>query len=203
MRALFFSAAAALACLIGIAACGDVVVAPPADGGVDTGSGGDGAVTADAAKDTAPPTPDASPDTGPVDAGSPTPNAVSCGNATCTPATQVCCTTQQGAQTCEPLAGGCPAQTVPQTCDDRSDCKAGEVCCIGTKGTGGPGGFGNPVVECKANSCGTIQGFAVPQLCKTNAECTQGLTCVSEPCSGRTISTCGGINPLAKGVICP
>lgn len=143
-------------------------------GGSSTSSSGgvtDGSATTDGSTNT-----DGGTSSG---ASSGTPNSVTCGTATCNTTTQKCCSTfQQGmgiVQSCVAKAADC--QGGEQSCDDKTDCPAGQICCAG----GGPGGgFG---ASCQT-TCNGIQ------ICKAANECTDGGTCQTYTCFNRQVSLC-------------
>jgi hypothetical protein len=107
-------------------------------------------------KDSGPPTMDASPPIG----------TISCGDKSCDPATQVCCVSFMGGQSC--TAKGKCSGGIGLACTSAASCPGGEKCCF----SGGGGGGG---ASCKA-SCG-MGGPGSAQLCATDAECPMGQTC--------------------------
>lgn len=204
MRVIVLASVSLAASSIAFAACGGAIVDTPqddagttaTDSGVkpdssavrDSGPAPDATTGRDAAADSSIP-----PNDGGGGPGTPTPDQISCGATTCNSTTDVCCIDRNQAQTCITKGTTCD-QGIAQGCDDKADCTGGDVCC-GAQGAAGP------AIECKP-TCGSIQGFPLPQLCKTDSECGGGVPCVTTACSGRTIQTCGPINPLVKQAIC-
>jgi hypothetical protein len=118
------------------------------------------------------------------DAGMPsTPDSVQCGSTTCDTTKQACCHLYGASpsQTCIALSGGsCPAGDRIE-CDETADCPAGDFC---NQTANAP-----MYMEC--------QSIAGRIACRSDAECTGGVRCITQTCNaglGRpiVISTCGG-----------
>ncbi|MBX3264803.1 MAG: hypothetical protein KF782_34345 [Labilithrix sp.] len=175
------------------AACGGAVAPVIGDGegsgssggdgrGVGGGSGSGGGSRADggfADVDGAPP--DAPPDAGASD-----PGVIACGATTCqagplgAPAGEYCCV--------EGAAGG-PASSCKSAaerscrghrlaCDEAADCGGATVCCAERQRSSG----GDFVVTVCRPTC--ITGAPRFQVCKTDAECENGGSCVAYDCGG-------------------
>lgn len=160
-----------LACfLAGVSACGGSVETQPA-GGVDAGSDGGSEPDGGTANDAGTPLPS-------------DPGYVQCGGQPCESATSYCC--DDNAANTEK----CVPQTVSacggyrRSCDESADCPAGTVCCLIAPQM--------PWIE-YTTWCGSSCGAdSFLQVCKSDAECT-GVPCVTQPCHGETISTCGAL----------
>ena len=129
-------------------------------------------------------------DAGPPEGGLPTtdPGSVRCNGATCAAINHFCCD-QSGAESClaKPIPGACAGFT--RECDEKADCIGQNVCCI-------PPNASIKVAyntRCEAN-CGNNDPFSY-QVCKTSAECLNGMACIGQPCLGTVIYTCGGLIP--------
>jgi hypothetical protein len=88
--------------------------------------------------------------------------------------------------TCVKHGASCPVLTAAFNCAGKSDCPTGQICC-GTATTT------SAQTSC-ATSCPTqgnsSQGQA--QLCKGNAECQNGMTCIPQTClEGANLDLCG------------
>ncbi|WP_394837759.1 hypothetical protein LVJ94_12680 [Pendulispora rubella] len=117
------------------------------------------------------------------------PGELVCGNQVCNTDEQYCCLVDGGATCNSPEAGAC--RGIEVGCDEQPDCdtEGGDVCCGTAKG-------GDVSAECKpASQCSNP--FESRRICKTNAECGDADKCVTQPCKGIIISTCGGIPPSA------
>ena len=110
----------------------------------------------------------------------PTPGSIDCFGTPCNSATQTCCVdTDSGIAQC---ATSCDFGVIPITCDERTDCAPGKICCVG--------GFGN--VDCQPTCTGE-------RLCHTDSECDLGSSCVEVPCRGTVIGVCGPVGSYVKG----
>jgi hypothetical protein len=86
---------------------------------------------------------------------------VPCGSASCSTATQYCCSNGDGGGTCDPYNGGSCASGVKVSCNEATDCASG-VCCE-------PDQFGPQSTSCMP-SC-PAGNF---QVCRTDSECGGG-----------------------------
>lgn len=144
-------------------------------------------------------------DSGPVDSGSdaPTrgdggvpeggrpsdPGVVACGVATtCSPTPgEFCCVDVDGG-----FIGCGPGPSLSfcmgkfqEHCDESADCDAGvPECCVSFGGPVDP-----PGTACRTSCAGGVQ------VCKTSAECKNGMPCVVQTCRGQLLETCGAIPP--------
>ena len=118
------------------------------------------------------------------DARASNPKQLRCGNQTCNTDEQYCCVLDSGG-TCIDEGSDAGCQGIEVGCDEQADCDDTDVCC----GTA----QGNDVsVECvSASACNNP--FRNRRVCKTNEECGDAGPCVTQPCKGIIISTCGGI----------
>jgi hypothetical protein len=141
-----------------------------------TCSQGTWACTAIACVDAAPPLPTSDP------------GSVSCNGMTCAAINHFCCD-QMGVESCmsKPKPGTCAGSQ--RECDEKADCIGANVCCIPPNQ--------NILLAyntmCAAN-CGMNDPFSF-QVCKTSAECQNGMACIGQPCLGKIIYTCGGAIP--------
>jgi hypothetical protein len=76
-----------------------------------------------------------------------------------------------------------------RACDETADCDPGNVCCIPP----------NANIALAYNSqcvpsaqCSGMDPYAY-RMCKSSSECPANVACVTQPCHGYVISTCGGI----------
>lgn len=110
-----------------------------------------------------------------VDGGAPpSPGAIACGSGSCNAATQTCCRTLDGGASCT-ATGQCSGASV--ACDEKADCQGGAICCAGLGGRG--------AARCDAK-CGRFD----TQLCRTNAECGDGVCYVNSCLGGVVIQAC-------------
>jgi hypothetical protein len=163
-----------------VVACGsDAALGDEADGGVDgatptpgneTGGGGSGSGALDGAAADGGDLEDASADGAVGDATASNPNTIVCGAHLCNADTQICCKTLNDAG-CQAPGSSCQGTTAE--CDEAADCLGPEICCAAALGLGS--------ATC-SNNCTATQR----QLCKTNAECSNG-TCYTNNCVGGTV----------------
>ena len=94
------------------------------------------------------------------------PGVVLCGgDAGCSvPATDCCI---GSATTC--VAAGSTCSGCEIACDETSDCPNGQICCFNIGDTSG-----NFTMTCQTGTCPAV-GLASAQVCKTNAECPDGM----------------------------
>lgn len=112
----------------------------------------------------------------------PTPGAVECFVDTCKVNDKpVCCLARDGGTTS--CMTSCKAGDYPFTCDDRTDCGPGQVCCVGLLGD----------TACTP-SCNN------ERLCRSDSECDTGSTCLAVPCRGKVIGACGPLGTYVKSV---
>ncbi|WP_394848266.1 hypothetical protein LZC95_12470 [Pendulispora brunnea] len=133
---------------------------------------------------------DAGTDAFPEDARASDPKSLRCGNTRCNTDDQFCCVQDDGGAACasDSDGGACNGGT-EIGCDEQADCDEGEVCC-------GTAKLGEVTVECAPpTSCNNP--FENRRICKTDAECGDAGACVTQPCKGIIVSTCGGIPPSA------
>lgn len=150
--------------------------------GGGSGSGSGGGARADAGS-------------GGVDGGSPDapppdgvsdPGVITCGATTCkaggiaTPGAQYCCVEEAAGgptSSCKPSAErGCRGHRL--TCDEAADCGGATVCCAERQRFGGSDFV---VTGCRP-TC--ITGAPRFQVCKTDAECENGGSCLAYDCGG-------------------
>ena len=150
----------------------------PVDGSVNTDSSVDAGTVADGSVD-------AGADSGIVS----DPHKLACETETCTTPNQACCNFTDGGAACtdtSSLACGANGGT-KQDCKQAADCSpdggTAILCC--------DNGFNGPE-HAPDFVCGAI--CAGPQVCRTDAECTNGQTCVTQTCHGRVVDTCGALN---------
>ncbi len=112
------------------------------------------------------------------------PGTVNCGPTNCPVPAQLCCfLAGDGGTMCENTAGIEPCMIGdPHRCDEAADCPAGSICCGGVKGTG--------IATICVPDAGTCPSMEA-QVCKTNAECTNGMSCAAIVCKGETLGFCG------------
>lgn len=120
----------------------------------------------------------------------PTPGQTRCGGTLCDSSSEYCCSGMAGS------GGGtgfemCSATFCPfrRECDEPSDCVGGDVCCYSVFMSPPPimGARCIPAAECMSD----YDWLG----CATQADCeAQGApACVSQPCGGGTIQTCGPV----------
>jgi hypothetical protein len=172
---------ALLVCGLGAAvvACGSdaALTGDEADGGFDgattappngTGGGGSGSGALDGGA--ADGGEDAGADGAVGDATASNPNNIVCGAHLCNADTEICCKTFNDAG-CQAPGSNCQGTTAE--CDEAADCSGAQVCCAAALGQGS--------ASCRNNCTGQER-----QLCKTNAECSNG-TCYTNRCVGGTV----------------
>lgn len=99
---------------------------------------------------------------------------VKCGNTTCSPPSNVCCSSDPTSTgTCAMASDTC--SNLKFFCDDPSDCPAGQDCCIVPNG-GGTGSLCMSASDC--TSQGGLQGCQMPSDCNG-----QGTCCNNAPAS--------------------
>ncbi len=111
------------------------------------------------------------------------PGTTKCGGLSCATASHYCCvdTTDGGPATC--LDNGVSAcGGIRQKCDEAADCPTANICCINAGDAASIADNTVCVTACDAD------GF---QVCRTDAECKNGLLCVGQMCNGIWIQTCG------------
>lgn len=121
------------------------------------------------------------------------PGFVTCAGAPCAVPADMCCDASlvpmSSTQKCVPQTMSA-CGVLRRTCDEAADCGGGQVCCI-------PPNANIQIAlnaQCEAKgSCKDPTYF--PQLCKTSAECDNGMACVMQTCLGAVVWTCGGIDP--------
>jgi hypothetical protein len=74
----------------------------------------------------------------------------------------------------------------PFYCDESADCDPGLHCCLSSART---------LFSCQS-SCDARQ-----RLCKSDAECDSGKTCIAYSCGGRALGSCGVLTPSLKQVL--
>jgi hypothetical protein len=113
---------------------------------------------------------DAQPPPPPPDA-SPPPQPIQCGTSSCDPNTQVCCVTFNGQNVNETCTAQGQCSGAALACTNAASCPPNEVCCATLTQQ-------QQSSQCQAQCQG---GFQHPQLCSTDAECPQGMTCKNSP----------------------
>lgn len=142
--------------LLLLAGCGGAIATPPSG---DAGS-------------TVTPAPTASP-TSAVDAAPPGPT-VACGGGSCSGA---CCTDlRTGREECRTAGDACRGHRV--SCDETTDCPAGDVCCAEIVEEGG--GLETAYVSACRRSCTT--GIVRVKVCQRDDECESG-SCRAYACA--------------------
>ncbi|WP_394826952.1 hypothetical protein [Pendulispora albinea] len=162
-------------------ATGAVFVACGGDDSSPTSPGNDGGTDTTTRPDTGGSPNDAG---GPRDARASDPQRVACGSQTCDTDQQICCRRLDGGDSCIGETGP-ECDGIEVACDERADCTdpANPICC------GAVTLSGDFSVECQA-TCGSA---ASRQICKSDVECGDGGSCITQRCRGVDISTCGGI----------
>lgn len=103
---------------------------------------------------------------------------IDCGDSVCTVGETVCCYVD-GVGSCVPDEGGDSCQVngayglVKASCDDASDCSAGQDCCHNSIGD-----------ETKVHKCAALCDYAV--VCNSSGSCPEGLTCLEADGGGYT-----------------
>jgi len=124
-----------------------------------------------------------------IDAGPPPssdPGQITCAGAPCSVPAHYCCddaTADGGTEKCVP-ASTSACGGLRRACDEAADCGGGQVCCIPPNAA--------PFVAYNAQCAVTCKNDPLSyQLCKTDQECENGLTCVTQVCHGKEIRSCG------------
>ncbi len=116
-------------------------------------------------------------------------------NEYCTPETQHCCETPEGAtepSACTATGTACPTGSTDWGCEDPvSDCPSGQVCCapgasIGL-GTPGCGNFAHKMTGTACVAAGSCTGIT---LCTSDSECPSGMTCTPFGKAGNDVGGC-------------
>jgi hypothetical protein len=114
------------------------------------------------------------------------PGKITCAGAPCDVPANYCCdgaAADGGTQKCVPLSVS-SCGDLRRACDEAADCNGGQVCCIPPNNA--------PFVAYNAQCAPTCKNDPLSyQLCKTDAECENGLTCVTQLCHGKEIRSCG------------
>jgi hypothetical protein len=120
----------------------------------------------------------------PLEGDAPDPGSVVCDGLPCASLDHYCCDDNMaGTEKCVPdQVSACAG--FRRKCDEAADCPGGQVCCIPPNAAP----FIAYTTFCVA-SC-TFDPLAY-QVCKTDAECEKGMACVTQPCHGETIQSCG------------
>jgi hypothetical protein len=124
-----------------------------------------------------------------IDAGPPPssdPGQITCAGAPCSVPAHYCCddaTADGGTEKCVP-ASTSACGGLRRACDEAADCGGGQVCCIPPNGAQFVAYNAQCAVTCKNDPLSY-------QLCKTDQECENGLTCVTQVCHGKEIRSCG------------
>jgi hypothetical protein len=116
------------------------------------------------------------------------PGNFTCNGAPCAVPTNVCCGTTPTAAMCQPAATTCAGSSF--ACDEKGDCANGQICCFVAVSTTAANNACTTGTTCSG-------GLFSIQICKTDAECTNGMSCVPQSCpvggSTVTIGACGAI----------
>lgn len=126
-----------------------------------------------------------------TDAGPPPtsdPGQITCAGAPCSVPANYCCdgaTADGGTEKCVPgFTSSCGG--LRRACDEALDCPGGQVCCIPPDAA--------PFIAYNAQCAATCKNDPLSyQLCKTDLECENGLTCVTQICHGKEIRSCGAL----------
>jgi hypothetical protein len=121
-------------------------------------------------------TPDSAPEAGSVSLACSTLGNVSHRDAgTCSYPTDVCCSDYTQSSCTPPPACGAK---FAWSCAGSADCSSGEICCVAVQNAGGQG-----TASCQPSST-CPSSLLSAQLCKTNADCTNGSACIMYDCAG-------------------
>jgi hypothetical protein len=134
-----------------------------------------------------------------------------CGSTPCDLSSHVCCVNYLGDGTCLASGSTCPTSgNLPQAqfeCLQASDCTCGKVCCVIAQDTAGASSAGSSCQDISATGAcspvadaGSASKAGSAQLCQTNAECKNDLTCSWQACDVQTpygpakpnLTMCGG-----------
>jgi hypothetical protein len=126
---------------------------------------------------------------GPMGGAACNPGVVTCGGATCAVPSHECCAGSTG-DTCVTMGGTCSSGSV-QTCDEKSDCTGGNICCLLAISATVSTTTCQPGPTCPS-------GLASAQVCKTDAECAGG-SCSLWNCAGNAAEACQAPNPICTG----
>ncbi len=131
-------------------------------------------------------------DSGSLDGAVSDPKSITCNGMPCAVPANYCCDEgmfpNPGPQKCVPnTTSSCGGRR--RSCDETADCNSGDVCCIPP----------NAALALSYNSlcvlaanCSGMDPYSY-RMCKSSLECPVNVTCVTQPCHGYVISTCGGI----------
>jgi hypothetical protein len=102
------------------------------------------------------------------DAGGPQSKAIRCGTAECT-GDLICC--YLGSRSCSPAATCEANQGIPMSCTEKSNCGAGEVCCLDSSAL---------TASCKkSEACAITDGYETLCIPDRADDCFPGQTCQS------------------------
>jgi hypothetical protein len=114
------------------------------------------------------------------------------GSLYCTGGTTHCCEPSMGTSTCEPEATPCAQGDTDWVCDDPSDCGAQMVCCaMATLVQTGNPMCGNYATGFHATHCAASCAQGEIQMCTSNGECSNGMTCIPFKAKGNQVGGCG------------
>jgi hypothetical protein len=128
----------------------------------------------------------------------PTGGGATCGGVLCG-GTEVCCvsagTARDAGAGSEACSSAAACKGLSLACGDASQCSDGDVCCVTFNLASALGGGAISGSSSCKKTCPT--GTGEGQLCSTDTECPQGVTCQSTEMGG---SVCGGIMSLLGGL---
>jgi hypothetical protein len=116
------------------------------------------------------------------------PGVVTCNMAPCAVPANFCCGVQGGAEMCDPAGTMCTGASI--SCDESGDCMSGSICCMVATS------ISSADISCQmGTSC--MGGLFSIQVCKTSAECANGMPCVPQTCmfggATLTLEACGNV----------
>jgi hypothetical protein len=110
---------------------------------------------------------------------------VRCDGAACLVPDNQCCEADDGTEECLPISSDCAG--LRRSCDEAADCPASEICCTLPAAA--------PFFVFSTGCAASCEEDIAYQICSTDGECANGLGCVSQTCQGKTVKSCGPIEP--------